>query len=230
MIKIGLLGNCHYTNVALNHMLKEIYKYRDGIEITVLSKLDLENLRKSESLDFLIVTGYSHTSFHCLLKFLLGKFYHKSLRLIVLTEPQITPLMTHFLTEYSHRTTFIRLNESYVTIKQHLESTLLSDVEPNAEYISIRRILTRREFFIMKALYSGIQVRDLCNKLTISEKTVSSHKLSARDKLQYSRQVLLNYTMLMDALQGKTKKQKSVERIIFSIVQKTNSRTKLQIN
>lgn len=200
MVRIGLLGNCHYTHVALNHMLTEIYHDRGELEVIILNELDSNSILKAESLDYLIVTGYKHTFFHYSLKNLICKFYHKSLRLIILTEARVTPLITHFFTQYDCLIHFIRLNKPYTTIRLRLKDTLFFNMKMNAKCINIRHILTRREICIMKSLYSGIRVRDLCTRLTLSEKTISSHKSSAQEKLQYFKQDLLHHTMLKDAL------------------------------
>ncbi|CNL80251.1 helix-turn-helix transcriptional regulator [Yersinia aldovae] len=201
MIRIGLLGHCHYTRVALSYMLTTMYQDKDIIEIIILDKINAHTIRESENLDYLIVSGYQHISFHYSLKVLLGKFFHNPLQLIVLTEPQLTPLIAHFFAQYCHGIYFIRLSESCIAIQQQLREILFSRKLPNTVCISIRSLLTRRELEVMKALFSGVSVRDLCVQLSVSEKTISTHKSRAQDKLQYFQKDIFHHIMLIDALQ-----------------------------
>lgn len=196
------MGHCHYTRVALNSILMAICNDKDRAEIIVLNKLSIHTIKESENLDYLIVSGYPHMSFHYSLNILLERFYRKSQQLIVLTEPRLMPLIVHFLAKYCHYIYFIQLSQSCMDIQQQLQKVLFSCQLPESECVSIRSLLTRRELYVMNALFSGVRVSDLCVQLTVSEKTISSHKLKARDKLQYFQRDVFHHTLLTDALQS----------------------------
>ncbi|HEC1652454.1 TPA: hypothetical protein R1156_004458 [Yersinia enterocolitica] len=87
-------------------------------------------------------------------------------------------------------------------IQQQLRKVLFSCELPESECISIRSLLTRREFYVMNALFSGVRVRDLCVRLTVSEKTISNHKSKAQGKLHYFQRDVFHHTMLIDALKS----------------------------
>lgn len=203
MIKIGLLGDCHYTQVALSHILKTLYQdqLQGDVHITPLHELDANAWRKAAHLDCLIVFGELHLSFGDSLDNLLKAFCHHPKRIIVLTEKQLTPLITHFLSPYCRRFYFISLGQTLAGIQQGLHAALFSRARPRMKTVNISSRLTVREYQVLKAVFSGVPVADLCAKFMVSEKTLSSHKMRALEKLQCTKRNISHHAMLTAALQ-----------------------------
>ncbi|WP_189388975.1 hypothetical protein [Buttiauxella sp. B2] len=54
---------------------------------------------------------------------------------------------------------------------------------------------------VLKAVFPGIPVVDLCAKFMLSEKTLSSHKVRALEKLQCTKRNVSHHAMQVAALQ-----------------------------
>lgn len=201
MIKIGLLGHCHYTRVALHHMLADLYGQKGGVAIFPPNELHVEAAVKTTRLDYLVISGYQDMLFLSSVNTLLRNLYYDPKRLIVLSEQRLLPLIRHFLTPHCTHFDFIPLDQQCGALHRRLQVALFSPFAPRTKTKHIRCLLSSREYVVMKALYSGISVADLCTELNLSAKTVSAHKLNALEKLHYPQAGITNHALVRAALQ-----------------------------
>ncbi len=201
MIKIGLLGHCHYTRVALHHMLASLYGQKGEVAIFPLNELHVEAAVKTTRLDYLIISGNQDMLFMSSVNTLLRTLYYDPKRLIVLSEQRLLPLIRHFLTPHCTHFDFISRDQHCAGLHRRLQVALFSPLAPRTKTKHIRSLLSSREYMVMRALYSGISVADLCTELSVSEKTVSAHKLHALEKLHYRQAGITNHALVRAALQ-----------------------------
>lgn len=200
MIKIGLLGQCHYTGMALQHMLADLYGQKGEVAVFPLNELHVEAAVKTIRLDYLVISGYQDMLFLSSVNTLLRNLDYDPKRLIVLSEQRLLPLIKHFLTPHCTHFDFIPLEQQCGALHRRLQVALFSPL-PRTKTKHIRCLLSSREYVVMKALYSGMSVADLCTELSVSEKTVSAHKLNALEKLHYPQAGVNHHSLVRAALQ-----------------------------
>ncbi|EMY3876199.1 response regulator transcription factor [Salmonella enterica] len=197
-IKTGLVADCCYTRVALNQILESLFQHKGGVQISWLHALTTTRTQ-ADCLDYLIVCGSPHLPYS--LTTLQQRFTPPARRLIVMTEQPPTPLYAHFFAPLSPKIYYVPLRQSRAAIAQGLQRALFSTEKPAVKAVPIDTLLTGSEYQVVKALFSGTRAADFSRLMRVSEKTVSTHKRRALEKLQCSRTDLFHHTLLTAALQ-----------------------------
>lgn len=182
MLNVGILGDCGFTNMALHRLIIDI-NTGDSKPLKIPTIYDYNTPIKQ--IDILIIHGaLDLASFHKIKSVILIQKINIK-KIILMTDEFPSTLWRLFFITEGYNVHHIKPTSYCQYIIEKINSLLSCDKNIDVKNILTSSKLTRRELEILHALYSGERPNQICNRLSISAKTVSARKRSALRKINF---------------------------------------------